>query len=290
MSKRVVFASFSDLLGLDKETALKIGSGFGGGIARKQEVCGVVSGAVMIIGLKSGKIRPDDDVSHEKTYREIDNFCRKFIERNKSINCREILGCDLPTAKERGLFSTVCLKCVKDSAEIIEELLCKREKMLSYKIRKIKSSEIYLLEDFLYEAIFQRDEENLVPKDIINKPELRVFIDGFGKADDYCLVADIDGKVVGAVWSRILSGEVKGFGNVDENTPEFAISLYKEYRNMGIGTALMCRILELLKEHGYKKASLTVQKDNYAVRMYEKVGFKIVKELEEEYLMICELN
>lgn len=250
MSKRVVFASFSDLLGLDKETALKIGSGFGGGIARKQEVCGAVSGAVMIIGLKSEKY-------------DLMMMCpmRKHI-----------------------------LKCVKDSAEIIEELLCKREKMLSYKIRKIKSSEIYLLEDFLYEAIFQRDEENLVPKDIINKPELRVFIDGFGKADDYCLVADIDGKVVGAVWSRILSGEVKGFGNVDENTPEFAISLYKEYRNMGIGTALMCRILELLKEHGYKKASLTVQKDNYAVRMYEKVGFKIVKELEEEYLMICELN
>lgn len=55
MSKRVVFASFSDLLGLDKEMALKIGSGFGGGIARKQEVCGAVSGAVMIIGLKSEK-------------------------------------------------------------------------------------------------------------------------------------------------------------------------------------------------------------------------------------------
>jgi ribosomal protein S18 acetylase RimI-like enzyme len=49
-------------------------------------------------------------------------------------------------------------------------------------------------------------------------------------------------------------------------------------------------MLELLKERGYKKASLAVQKGNYAVRMYEKVGFKIVKELEEEYLMICELN
>ncbi|OQC17313.1 MAG: putative acetyltransferase [Firmicutes bacterium ADurb.Bin080] len=162
--------------------------------------------------------------------------------------------------------------------------------MVNYEIREIKSSEIYLLKDFLYEAIFQRDEENLLPKDIINKPELRVFIDGFGKPDDCCLVADINGKVVGAVWTRILSGEVKGFGNVDEYTPVFAISLYKKYRNMGVGTALMRRMLELLKERGYKKASLAVQKDNYAVSMYEKVGFKIVKELEEEYLMICELN
>ncbi|MFW6015156.1 MAG: N-acetyltransferase family protein [bacterium] len=162
--------------------------------------------------------------------------------------------------------------------------------MVNYEIREIKSSEIYLLREFLYEAIFQRDEENLLPKDIINKPELRVFIDGFGKPDDCCLVADIDGRVVGAVWTRILSADVKGFGNVDKYTPEFAISLYKEYRNMGIGTALMRRMLELLKEQGYKKASLAVQKDNYAVRVYEKVGFKIVKELEEEYLMIYELN
>ena len=162
--------------------------------------------------------------------------------------------------------------------------------MVTYRIREIKPSEIYLLKDFLYEAIFQRDGENPLPKDIINKPELRVFIEGFGKPDDCCLVADIDGKVVGAVWTRILSGEVKGYGNVDEDTPEFAISLYKEYRNMGIGTALMRRMLELLKERGYKRASLAVQKDNYAVRMYKKVGFKIVKESEEEYLMICDLN
>lgn len=162
--------------------------------------------------------------------------------------------------------------------------------MVTYRIREIKPSEIYLLKDFLYEAIFQRDEENPLPKDIINKPELRVFIEGFGKPDDCCLVADIDGKVVGAVWTRILSGEVKGYGNVDEDTPEFAISLYKEYRNMGIGTALMRRMLELLKERGYKRASLAVQKDNYAVRMYKKVGFKIVKESEEEYLMICDLK
>ena len=162
--------------------------------------------------------------------------------------------------------------------------------MVNYRIREIKPSETCLLKDFLYEAIFQRDEENLLPKDIINKPELRVFIEGFGKPDDYCLVADIDGKVVGAVWTRILSGEVKGYGNIDEDTPEFAISLYKEYRNMGIGTALMRRMLELLKERGYKRASLSVQKDNYAVRMYKKVGFKIVKESEEEYLMICDLN
>ena len=52
---QAVFATFSEMLGLDKETALKIANGFGGGIARKQEICGAVSGAIMAIGLKYGK-------------------------------------------------------------------------------------------------------------------------------------------------------------------------------------------------------------------------------------------
>lgn len=158
--------------------------------------------------------------------------------------------------------------------------------MHEYAIRKIAPTEIHILKDFLYEAIFQRDETNLLPRDIINEPELKVFIDGFGKPDDFCLVAEVNNKIVGAVWTRILSGEVKGFGNIDDQTPEFAISLYKEYRNKGIGTALMRRMLQLLKEQGYKRTSLAVQKDNYAVRMYQNVGFEIVRELSEEYLMV----
>lgn len=162
--------------------------------------------------------------------------------------------------------------------------------MLDYRIREIRPAEICLLKDFLYEAIFQREETNLVPKDIINKTELRVFIDDFGKPDDFCLVAETDSKIVGAVWVRILSGKVKGYGNIDDLTPEFAISLYKEYRNRGIGTALMRSMLQLLKKHGYKQASLAVQKDNYAVRMYQHVGFQIVKELEEEYLMLYHIK
>ena len=141
-------------------------------------------------------------------------------------------------------------------------------------IRKIKMHEIPILSDFLYEAIFQRDENNLCPREIICRPELKIFIDDFGKPDDFCFVAEIDGKIIGAVWTRILCGNIKGFGNIDEYTPEFAISLYKEYRNKGIGTELMRNMLQLLKNKGYRRTSLAVQKDNYAIKMYEKVGFK----------------
>ena len=79
------------------------------------------------------------------------------------------------------------------------------------------------------------------------------------------------------------------YGHIDDETPSFAISLYEEYRNMGIGTALMRDMLEFLKNKGYKQTSLSVQKANYAVRMYQKVGFEVIGENEGEYIMVCRL-
>jgi Acetyltransferases len=157
----------------------------------------------------------------------------------------------------------------------------------NYLIREIQPREYPLLQDFLYEAIFQRDENNKLPKEIINEPSIKVYIENFGtKPHDYCLCAEVDKKIVGAVWTRIIDG----FGHIDNATPEFAISLYNEYRRQGIGTTLMQKMLDLLAEKGYKKTSLAVQKDNYAVKMYKKVGFKIISETEEEYIMECKLQ
>ena len=80
------------------------------------------------------------------------------------------------------------------------------------------------------------------------------------------------------------------YGHVEDGVPSFAISLYKEYRGYGIGTQLMRRMLEELKQRRYEKASLSVQKENYAVNMYLNVGFEIIEEKEEEYIMICRLE
>ena len=153
-------------------------------------------------------------------------------------------------------------------------------------IRKLRDDETDLLKDFLYEAIFIPDGVTPPDRSIIMQPELALYYEDFGQGPaDNCLVAEDDGRVVGAVWTRIMND----YGHVDDDTPSFAISLYKEYRGRGIGTALMCGMLELLKSQGWKKASLAVQKANYAVRMYETVGFRIVGENAEEYIMVCEL-
>ena len=79
------------------------------------------------------------------------------------------------------------------------------------------------------------------------------------------------------------------YGHVDDYTPSFAISLYKEYRGRGIGSRLMEEMLKLLRSQGYERASLAVQKANYAVKIYEKLGFETVDENDEEYIMVCEL-
>lgn len=162
--------------------------------------------------------------------------------------------------------------------------------MKDYTIREMKPTEIPLLADFLYEAIFQPDQQNHLPRDVIKQPELQVYIENFGGRDDHCLVAECDDKIIGAVWTRIIAGKVRGFGNVDDETPEFAISLYPEYRNFGIGTALMKGMLQHLTAKGYRQTSLAVQKDNYALKMYQAVGFVVIDELDQEYLMICQLG
>ena len=159
-------------------------------------------------------------------------------------------------------------------------------KNVSYRIRKLRQEEIHILDEFLYEAIFIPESMEKPPKAIIEQSELQVYIADFGKEDDWCLVAEVKGKIVGAVWGRIMND----YGHIDDETPSLAISLYGEYRHLGIGTALMKAILHLLKEKGYKQTSLSVQKENYAVNMYQKIGFKVVSETEEEYIMVCELQ
>lgn len=144
-----------------------------------------------------------------------------------------------------------------------------------------------LLNDFLYEAIFIPQGIEPPPRSIINNAELQVYIKDFGKfPHDRCLVAEAGGKIVGAVWVRIMND----YGHIDDETPSFAISLYKEYRGHGIGTELMRRMLDILRDNRYKKASLAVQKENYAVKMYKNIGFKIVDENSEEYIMVCDLT
>lgn len=154
---------------------------------------------------------------------------------------------------------------------------------MDYVIRAIKEAEYPLLDDFIYEAIFIPPGVTKPEKSIINNPDLQVYIAGFGTQEDDCgIVAEVNKKVVGAAWVRIMDD----YGHIDDETPSLAISLYKQYRGFGIGTALMKRLIIVLKEKGYNRTSLAVQKANYALKMYQGAGYEIVDENEEEYIMV----
>lgn len=150
-------------------------------------------------------------------------------------------------------------------------------------IREMRQEEYPLLDEFLYQAIFIPKGAEPPPRDITSKPELQVYVQNFGQQEgDDCLCAQCGGEIVGAVWVRIMDD----YGHIDENTPSFAISLLPQFRGQGIGTRLMRAMLERLAQKGVKQASLAVQKDNYAVKMYRRCGFETVSENEQEYIMV----
>ncbi len=157
---------------------------------------------------------------------------------------------------------------------------------MDYQIRQIRTEEIPQLKDFLYEAIFIPEGVAAPPREIVNDESLQVYIRDFGNLpDDRCLVAVAGDKVVGAIWSRIMND----YGHIADDVPSIAISLYKEYRNQGIGSQLLNQMLALLKADGYKSVSLSVQKANYAMKMYQKAGFKVISDDAEEAIMKCDL-
>ena len=154
-------------------------------------------------------------------------------------------------------------------------------------IGEMQKDEYYLLSDFLYEAIYIPADTAVPPKSVITCPELQVYIADFGNSKhDKALIAEVDGNIVGAIWARIMND----YGHINENTPSLAMSVLKAYRGMGIGTSLLEQMMSTEKAAGYAKLSLSVQKDNYAVKLYRKAGFTTVSETDEEYIMVVDLN
>jgi C_GCAxxG_C_C family probable redox protein len=126
---QAILSIYGPLLGLDSEAALKVAGGFGSGMGRMAGTCGAVTGAIMVIGLVHSMTKKGDLQQKEISYEAVRAFAGKFRERNRTLECRELMGADvstpegLATAKERNIFRTVCPKYVRDAAEILEEML-----------------------------------------------------------------------------------------------------------------------------------------------------------------------
>lgn len=125
---QAVLAAFCESLGLDRQTALRLGAGFGGGIGGGGDVCGALSGAVMVLGLRYGSADAADKTAKNETYRKTRILVEEFKLRTGSLYCRELLGFDMSTeqgrlaAKRPGAFDD-CSQFVRVAAEILEEMI-----------------------------------------------------------------------------------------------------------------------------------------------------------------------
>ncbi len=124
-----VVASFADVLGLSEEIAVRMSSGFGGGMGRMQETCGAATGAYMVIGFLRGKYKEGDDESNDRTNKLIQEFSKRFTELHGSVNCKALINFDisneegLAEAKEADVFNKKCSFFVKTSVELLEDII-----------------------------------------------------------------------------------------------------------------------------------------------------------------------
>jgi len=125
---QAILGTYGPLVGLPVEQGVKLASGFAGGM-RLAQTCGAVTGAFMVLGLKHAGDNCDQRDGRNNVYAAIREFTAKFQQRNTSVVCKELLGCDISSpeglqkATNEGLFRTICPRLVQDAAEILEEML-----------------------------------------------------------------------------------------------------------------------------------------------------------------------
>ena len=126
---QAVFSTYARHWGFEDDAFLKIPDAFGGGIGGTAGICGVVTGAVLTIGLKYGRTQPDDAEAKQKTRTLVKEFINQFKAKNNSIECKQLLGIDISTPEgmksvdEKGLFQTICPKLIDNAMDILSQLI-----------------------------------------------------------------------------------------------------------------------------------------------------------------------
>lgn len=158
----------------------------------------------------------------------------------------------------------------------------------TYTLRRLEPSDEAILNEMLYQAIFVPEGSEAPNRDVVNTPELKKYIQAFGRTGDVGYVAFGNSELAGAAWLRLHTGENKGYGYVNDETPELTIAVMPAYRGRGIGTVLLERLFEEVGTT-YKSVSLSVWRENPAYRLYQRLGFETVKQNENDDIMLKRL-
>ncbi|MBN1181006.1 MAG: GNAT family N-acetyltransferase [Bacteroidales bacterium] len=154
--------------------------------------------------------------------------------------------------------------------------------------RPIETEDYPFLREVLYQAIFIPPGVEPYDRSIIDLPEISKYIDDWGREGDFGLIL-FDENPIGAIWGRLFTESNKGYGFVNEQTPEISMAIFPDYRNRGYGTQLLKKFFQVAKDIGYKSLSLSADRRNKAVGLYKRVGFTVVDEPGDDYIMKIEL-
>lgn len=158
-------------------------------------------------------------------------------------------------------------------------------------LRRLEDYEYDVLPIFMYNAIPQEDEDELLDIDVVKSDTYTKYIKDFGKEDDYALVWEIDGLIAGLAWVRLFNEADKSFGFVCPKTPELTLSVLAGYNEQAIGHELLELISNELKLKGYDNLSVSISGNDEIYEVYEKVGF-VEKQKQEDnrVLLVKQLN
>jgi ribosomal protein S18 acetylase RimI-like enzyme len=152
-------------------------------------------------------------------------------------------------------------------------------------IRPLLSDDEPFLWEMLYQALHVPEGQSVPSREVVRLPELARYVQDWGREGDCGFLASdaATGQSVGAVWLRLLMGANKGYGYVDDVTPELSIAVLPEYRGQGVGTQLLTRLFA--SAYGQSSISLSVSADNSALRLYERFGFEVISKSDGSFTM-----
>ncbi len=144
-------------------------------------------------------------------------------------------------------------------------------------LREALSTDQALLDEMLYHSMYVASDQEPFSRDILRDPHVSKYVAGWGRPGDLAFIAsDSETRnALGAAWLRLLKGDERGYGYVDDDTPELAVAVVPGYRGQGVGSALLERLLDAAAAR-YRSVSLSVSEDNPAAKLYERLGFKLV--------------
>jgi ribosomal protein S18 acetylase RimI-like enzyme len=142
-------------------------------------------------------------------------------------------------------------------------------------LRPAGPTDLAFLREVLLEAVFWRSGETRPSPDAaLADPRVARYVEGWGRSGDFGVLAEKNGRPIGAVWWRYFAADAPGYGFVSEAVPEISLAVLAEHRGQGVGTALLREALREAPERGIARLSLSVERDNRAVTLYERMGFR----------------